>query len=134
MRLPITAALAAVASLSLVGCATTFQKISRKEDMLSAAGFTMKLANTKGRESDLRKLPPNKFVTRAKGDRVEYVYADPVQCNCLYIGDQKDYGAFRKMMFQKRLATRQEMTAMMYQRPWNWNDWDWGPWGDGWWQ
>ena len=127
-------ATAALATLYLTACATTPQRISRKEDLLSAAGFTVKPANTSAREAELRKLPPNEFVTKVKGDRVEYVYADPVQCNCLYIGDQHAYGRFRRMMFQKRLATRREMSAMMYGPGWDWDGWNWGPWGDGWWR
>ncbi len=124
---------AIAACFTLAACATTQEQISHKEDLLAAAGFTVKPANTPERESELHRLPPDRFVTRAKGDEMEYLYADPVACNCLYIGNQHAYGAFKKEMFQQRIADEQEMTAMMYNHPWNWDGWNWGPWGPGWW-
>ncbi len=124
---------AIVACLSLTACATSQAQISQSEDLLAAAGFTVKPANTPAREHELHELPPNKFVTREKGDEYEYVYADPVGCNCLYIGNQKAYGAFRRELFQQHIADEQQMTAMMYGRPWSWYGWSWGPWGPGWW-
>jgi len=91
-------------------------------------------ANTPDREAELKQLPPNKFVPRTTGDQVEYIYADPVDCNCLYIGDQKAYGAYRQEMLTKHIVDEQQMTAQMYQDNWDWGGWDWGRWGHGWWR
>lgn len=124
---------AIAACLALTACATTEQQISRREDLLAAAGFTVKPANTPEREHELHELPANKFVTREHGDEYEYVYADPVACNCLYIGNQKAYGRFKHEMFEQHIADEQQMTAMMYDHHWNWYGWNWGPWGPGWW-
>ncbi len=60
----------------LLACQSLQGRISGKEDMLAAAGFKVLPANTPERESELETLPINKFVTRAKGDHVEYLYAD----------------------------------------------------------
>src|ERR1700722_10045047 len=84
--------------LALAACETTAQRIGQKENNLAAAGFTALPANTPEREAELKQLPPNKFVPRTTGNQVEYVYADPVDCACLYVGDQKAYGAYRQDM------------------------------------
>jgi hypothetical protein len=122
------------ACLALGACQTMAQRIGDKEDLLAAAGFTMRPANTPQRQSSLQQLPPNKFVPRTEKGGTEYVYADPTVCNCLYIGDQKAYGAYKQELFARKIADEQAMTAMTYQNAWNWNRWDWGPWGPGWWR
>jgi hypothetical protein len=129
----VTFAAVSATAFALTACATTAQRISGKEDTLAAAGFTMLPANTPARQAELHKLPPNKFVPRTTGDTTQYVYADPVVCNCLYIGDQKAYGAYKQDMLAKKIADEQQMTAMTYQNAWDWGGWNWGPWGRGWW-
>ena len=134
MKTILLVAAASVASMALAACQTTAQRIGDKENALAAAGFPMPAANTSERTAELHQLPPNKFVPKTTGDTTEYVYADPVDCNCLYIGDQKAYGAFRQGQLARKLADEQQMTAMTYQDSWNWGGWDWGPWGHGWWR
>ena len=75
----------------------------------------------------LRALPANRVMQRTRGGSVRYVYADPLVCGCLYVGDQAAYGRYRQAVFQRRLANEREMTAQMDQM--NWND---GPWGPMW--
>lgn len=120
--------------LALAACETTAQRIGHKENNLAAAGFTVLPANTPAREAELNRLPANKFVPKPKGDQVQYVYADPVDCKCLYVGDQKAYGAYRQNVLAKHIVDEQQMTAQMYQESWDWGGWDWGPWGGGWWR
>lgn len=114
--------------LALAACATEQQVVGDKEDMLAAAGFTIRPANTPERQASLRALPPNRLVRETKGDRVLYLYADPLVCACLYVGDQKAYSAYRLEAFQRRIADEQQLTAEMYNE-----QWDIGPWGPGWW-
>lgn len=115
---------------ALAACQTQQQRITEHEDKLAAAGFTVKPANTPERQAMLHKLPPNKFVQRVHGDEVHYVYADPVVCNCLYVGSQQAFNQYKRDQQQQRLADQQEMTAEMYSDPaWNWGAW--GPWGTG---
>lgn len=129
-----TLATISAAAVALAACETMAQRVDTKEDTLAAAGFTMLPANTPQRLAELHKLPPNKFVPQTTGDTTKYVYADPVVCNCLYIGDQKAYGAYRQDVLAKKIADEQQMTAMTYQNNWDWGSWDWGPWGGGWWR
>lgn len=126
-----------VACLPLVACESTQTRVQSKEDLLAAAGFDVHPASTPQRVAELKSLPPDKFVTRAKGDHVEYLYADPLVCNCLYTGDQQAFNNYKREVFQRQLADEQQMTAEMYQEPagW-WGGWSWGPWGwpgPAWW-
>ena len=119
---PCLAALAAC--LLAAACASPQQRAEDHENLLSAAGFTARPANTPVRIASLRSLPPNKVVQQTRGNTINYVYADPLVCACLYVGDQAAYGRYRQEVFQRRLANEQEMTAQMNQM-----NWDYGPWG-----
>ena len=116
---------ASSASLTMSACTTPQQRAAGKEDLLAAAGFTVQPANTPERIASLRSLPSNKVVQRVRGSTVRYVYADPLACGCLYVGDQAAYGRYRQEVFQRRLADEQAMTAQMNQ--FAWDDGSWGP-------
>jgi len=124
------ATLALIAALALSGCETAGQAVAQKEDHLSAAGFRVKPANTPARQAMLNRLPPHKFIRRDHGDTITYVYADPLVCDCLYVGGQRAYGKYQQFIQAQNLADEQEMTAQSYQdAQWNWGGW--GPWGGG---
>ncbi len=114
----------------LVACATPQQVVSQNEDNLAAAGFTVRPANTPDRQAMLNRLPPDRFVQRAHGDSVTYVYADPLVCGCLYIGGQQAYDRYQLHLQQQKLADQQLAAAQTYSdATWNWGVW--GPWGPG---
>jgi len=124
MRHPTLHFAALALCLAISACATPQQRAVDREDLLSAAGFAVRPANTPERIASLHNLPPNKVVQRVRGGTVRYVYADPLVCGCLYVGDQDAFGRYRQEVFQHRLANEQEMTAQM-----NRDAWDEGPWG-----
>jgi hypothetical protein len=112
---------------ALSGCQTEQQRVEQREDLLSAAGFIVKPANTPERKAMLARLPPHKFVTRQNGDTIHYVYADPLVCGCLYVGTQQAYNQYKANQLAQNLADEQQMTAQMYSdAAWNWDAW--GPW------
>jgi len=114
----------------LAGCASAAQLTAEKEDQLAAAGFVQKPANTPEREDMLKRLPSQQFARHVDGDDVTYVYADPLVCNCLYVGTQTAYGQYMRYLQAKRLVEEQRSAALMYSDPtWNWGAW--GPWGPG---
>jgi hypothetical protein len=117
----------ALGVLSLAGCVTARDTVSEKEDHLAAAGFIIRPANTPERQQMLNRLPPHHFVKRVHGDVVHYVYADPLVCDCLYVGSQQAYSKYQQYLLSKSLADEQETTAQMYADPM----WNWGPWGAG---
>lgn len=120
----------AAMAVGLGACASMQGRVQSKEDLLAAAGFDVLPAATAQREAELKSLPANRFVTRAKDDHVEYLYADPLVCNCLYTGDQQAFNTYKREIFQRHLADQQQLTAEMYQEPprW-WYGWSWSPWG-----
>ena len=114
---------------ALTACETQQQQVKQHEDLLSAAGFILRPANTPERQAMLKRLPPHKFVRRVNGDVVHYVYADPLVCGCLYVGSQQAYNQYKANELQRHLADEQQMTAETYSdAAWNWGAWG-GPWG-----
>jgi hypothetical protein len=107
------------------------------EQMLAAAGFLEKPANTPAREARLAALPPFKLmsqrVTAGGRDTVGYVYADPQFCHCVYVGDPGAYQRFQQYAFQQRLTQEQiAATEMADEDSFGWGEW--GPypyWGGG---
>jgi hypothetical protein len=95
-----------------------------EEDLLAAAGFQVEIADTPQRLAAMKRLPPNKFVTKVVNGQPVYLYADPLVCRCVYFGTQQNWAAYRQEVFAKQLADEAQMTAMMNQEAW-----DWGPWG-----
>jgi len=119
-----------IAGLGLAGCADAVQQ---KDDMLAAAGFRIKPADTPERLALLKKLPPHKFTMRTTPNgSVSFLYADPTVCKCLYYGDETAYATYRQMALAQQLADKRLMAAQMEQdAAWNWHAW--GPWGPyGW--
>lgn len=53
------------------------RRLTLGEQILSAAGSHMKLADTPERLADVHPLPPQRLVPQRRDDRVYYVYADP---------------------------------------------------------
>jgi hypothetical protein len=119
-----TALSAALLMLGIAGCASPQTQVSQKEDLLAAAGFQVRPADSPHRVAAMKTLPPNKFVTRVRDGNLVYLYADPLDCNCVYFGNQQNWDAYKQEMFAKQLADQAQMTAIM-----NEEAWDWGPWG-----
>ncbi|MBS7552199.1 hypothetical protein KHC23_00810 [Ancylobacter dichloromethanicus] len=119
--------MSAIAALTLIGvttaaCVTATQQ---KENMLSAAGFQIRLADTPAKIASLQSLPPHKFTVQNQNGQPVFLYADPTVCGCIYYGTQDNFAAYQQMVFQQQLASEQQMTAMMNQQM----AFDYGPWG-----
>ncbi len=106
-------------------CTTVADKAQGREDRLAAAGFVARPANTPEREAMLKRLPPNKFLILARGKTVNYVYADPKNCNCLYVGSSQAYSRYQKTQVEEKIANRQLLAAQTYADA----NWDWSRWG-----
>jgi hypothetical protein len=112
-------------NVMLAGCQST--QVLQQEDDLSAAGFSVRIADTAERQDMLNRLPANQFVQRVNGNSVHYVYADPVVCGCIYIGTQQDFDQYVGNQ-QLDFAQAQRMALLnFYDATWNWDAW--GPWG-----
>jgi len=118
--------------VALGGCAAMREERARdKENLLSAAGFQMKPADTPSRVAHLQTLTPLKLVphTRTSDGKLLYVFADPKGCQCLYVGDEIAYQRYRALAQQQKIAQEQMVTAQMNADA----AMDWGLWGPYWW-
>lgn len=119
-------------AVALAGCQTIRDSNARsKEEMLAAAGFQMKQALTPEQLANVQSMPQRKLVPHTKDGRVLYVYADAEACQCVYVGTEKNYQDYQKMVYQTELADEQETTAELNNETmFNWGAWGpWGPWG-----
>jgi hypothetical protein len=109
----------------LAACQTAPPDFGAQENRLAAAGFVMKPANTAERQTMLSRLPAHQFLLRQNDGTTHYVYADPLVCDCLYVGTQQAYDQYRMNQLQQRLAAEQQLAAL------SWSDaaWSWGAWG-----
>ena len=95
-RWMIKVALFTVASTLLAGCAALERSQAHDtERLLAAAGFTMQ--PLEAADQQLRATPPHRVVSRTRNGAVEYVYADPTNCMCVYVGGPKEYSAYRSL-------------------------------------
>ena len=84
--------LALTAAMMLTGCATIRGSDARStEQLLAAAGFVMRPADTAERQQRLAARPPYRLESHTKDGMVVYTYADPDGCKCLYVGGPKEY-------------------------------------------
>jgi hypothetical protein len=115
--------LALIIALPLAGCAAIQRSEAKDtEQLLAAAGFQAKPADTPEKLADLRTMPLRELVSRSKDGNFVYTYADPDYCQCLYVGGPKEYSAYQRLAVEKKIAEAQREAAM---------DWEmWGPW---WW-
>lgn len=114
--------------LTLSACASIGAQDT--ENMLAAAGFSMKNADTPAKLANLKTMPQNKVFVQTQKGKNYYVYADAAQCQCLYVGNETAYQNYQQIRIQKNIASEQLMAAEMNQEAMM--DWGaWGPWGPG---
>ncbi len=119
-------------SLGVAGCVSQQQAVQQQENLLAAAGFVARPADTPERLAMLQHLPANKFVMRDRDGKTVYIYADPIACNCVYFGDDASYSKYRQERFQQDLANQQQQIVDEQQlnaEEFGWQGWGWGPWG-----
>ena len=80
------------------GCAA----VQRQESddaaaMLKSAGFTANPTADVGKRFDVAGLPAQQIVARnAAGDTV-YLYSDPYECQCVYVGGVNEYAELQRL-------------------------------------
>ncbi len=124
-------ALVVVAALvvALAGCTAIENSHARnKEQLLAAAGFHERPADTPDKLKQLESLPDHKLLRREQNGKLYYVYADATACKCLYVGDEANYDEFQKLAVQQQIAEEETMAAQINQE----YAMDWGAWGPWW--
>ncbi len=94
----------------LGGCVSNQRSV---EQRLLAAGFIQRPAVTAGQEQELKTLPPNRIILQSYGQKLTYVYADPIYCKCLYVGDSQAYGKFQYLTVLQQRADEEMAAANM---------------------
>ena len=85
--------------IGLGGCSTIHRNEAKYErDMLVAAGFDVKPADSPERVQELHAMPPLKIVPQEKDGDLEYRLADPYLCQCLYVGDASAYENYQRLV------------------------------------
>ena len=115
--------LALLVALPLAGCAAIQRSEAKDtEQLLAAAGFQAKPAETPEKLTNLRTMPARQLVSQAKDGNSVYSYADPDYCQCLYVGGPTEYSAYQRLAMEKEIAQERRDAAM-----------DWNMWGPWWW-
>jgi nitrate reductase cytochrome c-type subunit len=108
--------------IALAGCAAIKKsEATNTEQLLAAAGFKMKMADTPEKLAHLQTLTQMKVVPHDRDGKMYWVYADANYCKCLYVGDQEAYQRYENLLVKQNIAEMNENAAM------NWGLW--GPWG-----
>jgi len=87
------------------------QETKDTEQLLAAAGFKMKLADTPAKMAHLKTLTQHKIVPHQKDGAVYYIYADAANCQCFYWGQDQSYQNFMQLQEQQNIANEERMTA-----------------------
>src|SRR2546426_1064127 len=99
-------------AVMLTGCAAIQRSEARStEQLLAAAGFVMRPADTAERQQRLAAMPPYRLVSPTKDGKVLYTYADPGTCKCLYVGGSKEYSEYQRLRVQRQIAADQAWAA-----------------------
>jgi len=127
----LAAAILAAPLAMTAGCETVSQSVQNQETSLSALGFVARPANTPVRQAMLAKLPEHKFLRRTRGTDVRYIYADPLDCKCLYVGTPKAYAQYRQLQQLRKEVKQIRSAEFAEDMAGDYVDtsWDWGPWG-----
>ena len=95
--------------LTVTGCASIQAGPTRTmEQMLDAAGFEIRVAETPEALAQLQALPARKLLVRPQSGEQsgeqQYAYADPTGCHCLYVGTEQNYQELRNLQQQARVT------------------------------
>ena len=99
------------------------------ERLLSASGFQMRFADTPKKLDHVKSMTQRKLVPHKRDNKTYYVYADATSCKCLYVGNEKAYQSYQKLLIQKNIAANRRMLAEITNEDASMNWGLWGPWG-----
>jgi hypothetical protein len=102
----------------------------KTERTLAAAGFQMRLADTPQKMAKVEAMTQRKLVPHEKDGETFFVYADALECKCVYAGSQQARQRYEQLAIKQNLANQQQMTAAMNEdAAMDWGGWGgWGPW------
>src|SRR5690554_2500248 len=72
--------------------------------ILSAAGFTTKLADNPEKMEKLREMEQRQILAHSVDGEIYYTYADAEGCGCLMAGDEAAYQEFNRLAIEREIA------------------------------
>jgi uncharacterized protein YdbL (DUF1318 family) len=112
------------------GCAAMRRSdVDTQEQLLSAAGFQMKLADNPEKVKHLQELTSQKLVPHTRDGKLYYVYADPEFCKCMFVGNEPAYQKYQDLALKQKLSQERLNAAAMNENA----AMNWGMWGPYWW-
>ena len=123
----LSAAFSLIGALALALFATGCSTTQSKENMLATAGFKAVPASTAKQQELLKSLPPGKIATIVRDGKTYYVFPD-LKNNLAYVGTQKEYTAYRQLVFAQNISDQNLEAAQLNQQA----NMGWGAWGGGW--
>jgi hypothetical protein len=129
MQTLLAALTALLLASALAGCVPMEQSLHESqaadtEQVLREAGFRMIPGDTKPRIDMLHALPPRTFTAVTRDGRPWYVYADPSNCACLYVGNPASFQKYQRLARERDLLY--EETVLADDTVFGWAAW--GPW------
>ena len=110
-------------AVTLGGCASSqVQKTESTEQLLLAAGFQQKFADTPQKQAHLQALPQRTLLAYPYKGKVVYVYRD---VNTLYMGTPEAYRRYQQLAVEKQIA-KQLVEAAEINETTDWGMWGWG--------
>jgi len=105
----------------LTGCAprrlTPAQRAEIMDSKLAASGFRPIPADTPEKVAHLEQLPPLSLKKTLKDGQVQYWFADPYLCKCMYVGDAQARRDLKNLVAADRISDStirsEEYTGMM---------------------
>ncbi|MGH7292081.1 MAG: hypothetical protein ACREJT_12765, partial [Myxococcota bacterium] len=73
------------------------------EQLLETAGFQVKAGDTPQRIEAINTLAPGKISRVGRGGTIWYVFADPYECRCLWVGNEEQYARYRRLEAEEEL-------------------------------
>ena len=82
---------------------------AQMEEMLVAAGFEFKKADTPEKMEQLKALPQGKFTRHEKNGKVTFLYADVLSCKCLFSGNEENYARYRELERERKVEHKEDL-------------------------
>jgi len=98
------------------------------QQLLAAAGFQKKVADTPEKLAHRETIiPARRLIAHRRDGRLYYVYADPDPCKCLYVGNPAQYqAALEKHTANQQLVAMQQHVEDNESVVWSiWAPWPW---------
>ncbi|QLH40072.1 MAG: hypothetical protein HWD60_15570 [Defluviicoccus sp.] len=127
-RFPRLRVLTALAATALLASCTMMEKQQDKstEQLLAAAGFAIRPADTPEKLASLQAMKQEKLVRRtAPNGTLKFTYADATVCRCIYVGDEAAFERYQRLAVEKQIAIADQEAALDEQMD--------SPWAYGWW-